>query len=400
MPHSSDDLPSAPPAESANSETPGASAPNTLPESVSDSGPLSGPVPQEGDRRRRRRRRHRRPPPPAAAELAAAGGSEAPAQETASTSDAAAPASAPLGDDGSVRPPFRRSRRRRRPPRQTSPRPAPAEGGGQAGTDIAAGGAAEGAAPEGLAPQDSPRMPAPDELGSEYRRPRRRRRRPVPAGDGAGPLAGSEGGTSSEAAAEVTSRSDAAPSLSFPRGRGREGWGRMGRPRNRRPREAGPRQEPRDAGSREQRRTGDGEPRATSWREPDRRERTSPRRGVAGRNAKTRQTGRGREAAPKKPEQKLYALESIVDRGFEDVTDEADESTTRRVHWTIVKRTVADQKSGKPMSAVYVLQREGVEAQFPNLGAARAAVNKTIIHPEKLTVSKAEHAAERAAAKK
>ena len=52
------------------------------------------------------------------------------------------------------------------------------------------------------------------------------------------------------------------------------------------------------------------------------------------------------------------------------------------------------------MSAVYVLQREGVEAQFPNLGAARAAVNKTIIHPEKLTVSKAEHAAERAAAKK
>jgi hypothetical protein len=174
----------------------------------------------------------------------------------------------------------------------------------------------------------------------------------------------------------------------------------MDRPRNRRPREVGPRQEPRDAGSRQQRRTGDGEPRAASRREPDRRERTSPRRGVAGRNSKTRQTGRGREAAPKKPEQKLYALESIVDRGFEDVTDEADENTARRVHWAIVKRTVADQKSGKPMSAVYVLQREGVEAQFPNLGAARAAVNKTIIHPEKLTVSKAEHAAERAAAKK
>ena len=90
----------------------------------------------------------------------------------------------------------------------------------------------------------------------------------------------------------------------------------------------------------------------------------------------------------------------MVDRGFEDLTDESDESATRRVHWAIVKRTVADQKSGKPMSAVYVLQREGIEAQFPNLGAARAAVNKTIIHPEKLTVSKAEHAAERAAAKK
>jgi len=45
------------------------------------------------------------------------------------------------------------------------------------------------------------------------------------------------------------------------------------------------------------------------------------------------------------------------------------------------------------MSAVYVLQREGVDAEYPNLGAARAAVNKTIVHPEKLTMSKAEHAA-------
>jgi len=83
----------------------------------------------------------------------------------------------------------------------------------------------------------------------------------------------------------------------------------------------------------------------------------------------------------------------VVDRGFEDVTDDADGGVARRVHWTIVKRTVADQKSGKPMSAVYVLQREGVEAEFPNLGAARGAVNKTIVHPEKLTLSKAEHVA-------
>jgi hypothetical protein len=90
----------------------------------------------------------------------------------------------------------------------------------------------------------------------------------------------------------------------------------------------------------------------------------------------------------------------VVDRGFEDITNEADENAARRVHWTIVKRTVADQRSGKPMSAIYVLQREGAEAQFPNLGAARAAVSKTINHPEKLTVSKAAHAAERAAAKK
>lgn len=75
------------------------------------------------------------------------------------------------------------------------------------------------------------------------------------------------------------------------------------------------------------------------------------------------------------------------------MADETDESGTRRVHWAIIKRTVADQKSGKAMSAVYVLQREGVDLEFPNLGAARAAVNKTIIHPEKLTLSKAEHAA-------
>jgi hypothetical protein len=83
----------------------------------------------------------------------------------------------------------------------------------------------------------------------------------------------------------------------------------------------------------------------------------------------------------------------VVDRGFEDVADEADESVTRRVHWTIVKRTVADRKTGKAMSAAYVLQREGLDSEYPNLGAARAAVNKTIVHPEKLTLSKAEHAA-------
>ena len=86
----------------------------------------------------------------------------------------------------------------------------------------------------------------------------------------------------------------------------------------------------------------------------------------------------------------------MVDRGFEDVTEESNEGEeggTRRVHWTIIKRTVADQKSGKAMSASYVLQREGAEAEFPNLGAARAAVNKTIVHPEKLTLSKAEHVA-------
>ena len=45
------------------------------------------------------------------------------------------------------------------------------------------------------------------------------------------------------------------------------------------------------------------------------------------------------------------------------------------------------------MSTTYVLQRESAETEFPNLGAARAAANKTIVHPEKLTMSKAEHVA-------
>jgi len=42
-----------------------------------------------------------------------------------------------------------------------------------------------------------------------------------------------------------------------------------------------------------------------------------------------------------------------------------------------------------------VLQRDGNDAEFPNLGSARSAVNKTIVHPEKLTRSKEEYAAEK-----
>ena len=79
---------------------------------------------------------------------------------------------------------------------------------------------------------------------------------------------------------------------------------------------------------------------------------------------------------------------------MEDVSDAAD-GGARRVHWTITKRTVADQHSGKPMTTTYVLKRDGVDTEFPSLGTARAAANKTIVHPEKLTLSKAEHAAAR-----
>ena len=102
--------------------------------------------------------------------------------------------------------------------------------------------------------------------------------------------------------------------------------------------------------------------------------------------------GRGRDAPARKIERKLYNIDAVVDRGFEDVEEEAG---TRRVHWTILKRTVADQISRKPMSTTYVLQREGADSEFPSLGAARDAVHKKIVHPEKLTRSKAEYAAEK-----
>jgi len=106
--------------------------------------------------------------------------------------------------------------------------------------------------------------------------------------------------------------------------------------------------------------------------------------------------GRGRAGPPRKLERKLYSFDSVVDRGFEDIEEEAGE---RRVHWTIVKRTTADQVSRKPVSFLYVLQRDGADSEFPSLGAARNEVNKTIVHPEKLTRSKAEYAAEKAGKK-
>jgi hypothetical protein len=115
--------------------------------------------------------------------------------------------------------------------------------------------------------------------------------------------------------------------------------------------------------------------------------------------------GSRRDAPPRKIERKLYSIDAVVDRGFEDVED-AEGGETRRVNWTIVKRTTADQISRKPLSAVYVLQRDagsdsggGEDSEFPSLGAARDAVHKTIVHPEKLTRSKAEHAAEKAGKK-
>ncbi|HXE16458.1 MAG TPA: hypothetical protein VN632_04465 [Stellaceae bacterium] len=108
---------------------------------------------------------------------------------------------------------------------------------------------------------------------------------------------------------------------------------------------------------------------------------------------------RDRNDTRRKPEPKLYRLEAIVDRGFEDVPDPAAEGTTKRVEWSILKRTTADRNSARTVSAIYVLRRDGVDTEFPHLGEARTAVNKTINHPEKLTRSKSDHAAAKGAKK-
>lgn len=81
------------------------------------------------------------------------------------------------------------------------------------------------------------------------------------------------------------------------------------------------------------------------------------------------------------------------------MSDPANEGAVRRVDWVILKRTTTDQRTARALAAIYVLRRDGVDTEFPHLGAARAAVNKTIIHPEKLTLSRADHAAAKGAKK-
>jgi len=134
-----------------------------------------------------------------------------------------------------------------------------------------------------------------------------------------------------------------------------------------------------------------GENRSTGTREP-RRERDA-------RRPKGPRRERDRTDTRRKPEPKLYRVETIVDRGFEDAPDPTTEDTTRRVDWTISKRTTGDRNTARAVSAIYVLRRDGVETEFPHLSAARAAVNKTISHPEKLTLSKSDHAAAKGAKK-
>ena len=342
--------------------------------------------------RRRRRRRHRAMPAPASGETLPAGEaqSETPPDAVPAATTDAAPDGEGAADEASQRPILRlpNRRRRRRRPRALGLLPGPAENMAETGGAAPAAAESEMA---GAAPEPASRPATPPGQRS-FRAPRRRRRH--------APLSAAPALPSSAEAAASDGPPAAAPA-------GEPGT-RPRRPRNRR-RGISPGSPGTEVGERRQR--ADGSPGAAATprgrdggrpdqRQGDRQHAGGERRDRGPRDRRDRRDGppgRGRgPAAPRQVERKLYSLDSVVDRGFDDVDEEAG---TRRVHWTILKRTTADQISRKALSAVYVLQRDGADSEFPNLGAARAAVNKTIVHPEKLTRSKAEYAAEKAGKK-
>lgn len=312
---------------------------------------IAAGVPARSDQppRHRRRRRHRRKGPPGA--QAAVANGALPATATASAEPASAdPIAVPAGEAVAAEAassvpasaPGEQPHRRRRRRRRHGPRPQGTAPGGVGATADAAGAApanGEGAV-EGEAAVTAPQEDRPE------RGPRRRNRR----------------------RREFRPREDGAPREGTAREEG--GAARGPRDRNRE------RQGPRDRDGERERNRGKG-----GGRDRDRRE-----GGGKG------HPGRDRDRGPRKPEPKLYTFESVVDRGFEEVPDPDNEGATKRNTWTIVKRTVADQRAAKTVSAAYVLKREGGEAtEFANLAAARAAVNKTIVHPEKLTRPKADY---------
>jgi hypothetical protein len=357
-------------ADDPSDQSPAESASGVPPRAESDAAiaPAEGAAPGQPARHRRRRRRRR----PANAAPRAEGATATPAEgaTAASAGVESTPGETPTVETA---PGGNTLRLRTRPPRRRRRRPpiAAAAGGETGAASGEAGAAASGDA--GAAPQAAPRL-GPD---GQPLRHRRRRRRPPQFG-GAG-----------EAASGQPLADGAAPTPRPPRDPNRPPRQRDRRPRGDRPAAAGAPGAAREARPEGEHRGGPGRgPREARAGGPRDRERN--RDGRPGR--RDGRDGRGRGDGPKRIERKLYSFDSVVDRGFEDVEEE---SGTRRVHWTIVKRTVADQISRKPMSHSYVVQRDGADSEFPTLGAARDTVNKKIVHPEKLTLSKAEHAAQK-----
>ena len=360
MPHSSDDpsndrisaeAPSAKPAEGLENEPLRPSHPNPSTEDVSIASDRQGRTADSGEAPRLPRRRRRRRRPPRAADPAPR---QSQAEQPVTARDTPESVDLPATKPPEGEP--RRRRRRRRGQRRDA-----------GSAEVAAGGETQAAE---SAPESSPNATqANDSEPRQGQRPeqphRRRRRRRPPRPAEASPAEADKIVTASAAEGTPTG----APQYRSAPYRGSRNRGVRNRPGG-------------DERSSERGPVGD------NRRSQDRRARG---KGAPSRN--NRRPERERDGPRKKPEQRLYALEAVVDRGFEDVVDAAADNLTRRVHWTIIKRTVADQESGKPVSATYVLQRDGVDTEFPGLGAARAAANKTIVHPEKLTLSKAEHAA-------
>ena len=386
MPHSSDDppsdrisaeAPSAQPAEGRESEPTSPSQPATPAEDASIAPDPQDRTADHGEaprlpRRRRRRRRLPRAADPGEATAAPQGQAEQPA------ADGDAPQSGNLAATPPPEDQPRRRRRRRRGQRRDADSAELKAGEAAQAAESAPGARPNSARPDNDAKQNGASQSAPPSdrephEGQPHTQPRsRRRRRPPPH-----PTEASATEANKIVAASAAEGTPAgAPRYQSAPYRGSRSRGVRGR------------------GSGDER-PPEKKPVGDSRRPSDRRTRG---KGPSSRNDRRRE--RDRDAPRKKPEQRLYALEAVVDRGFEDVVDAAEDNLTRRVHWTIVKRTVADQESGKPISATYVLKRDGVDTEYPGLGAARAAVNKAIVHPEKLTLSKAEHAAEHAAAKK
>jgi hypothetical protein len=332
--------------------------------------PLSEAVPAAEQRQTLRLRnwRYRRPPPWATQRMPV--GSAAPSDEPGATPPATSEETRPLGA-GTTGRALRPRRRRRRTAVAAAPQPVQA---GAAASDAAAVPSVEGVAaptPAGEADAAAPR-PA---------RPRHRRRRRPSAGATASPAGGDA------ALGEAPASAAAEP-------RGERRGPRFAGQRQHRPREAQAATDGRsDAAARDHRSAGRDQ-RSAGATPPERGRRDGGPRGDRQDRGRGGPGGRGRDRdRPGKPvERKLYSVDTVVDRGFDDVEEE---EGTRRVHWTIVKRTTADQVSRKAIGTLYVLQRDGVDTEFPNLGAARGVVNKTIVHPEKLTRSKAEYAAEK-----
>ena len=386
MPHSSDDpssdrisaeAPSAQPTEGQEGEPTTPSQPATPAENIPIASDLPDSTAEQGEAPRLPRRRRRRRRPPRAAEPA---GATAAVQGQGEQPTTAADASQ-SGDLGAAPPlegePRRRRRRRRGQHRDAGSREV------KAGEAAQAAERATGAPPSVARPDNDPEQngasqgaPSSDrelregQPDAQQRRRRRRRRPALPGEANAAEASKMIPSSADESTPAGVPRHRSAPYRGSQTRRGRNGRGGDDRSPDRGP--VGDNRRPSDPRAR-----GKGAPRRSDRRQ-----------------------GRDRDAPRQKPEQRLYALEAVVDRGFEDVVDAADDNLTRRVHWTITKRTVADQESGKPISATYVLKRDGVDTEYPGLGAARAAANKTIVHPEKLTLSKADHAAEHAATKK